>query len=279
MADRASAPPPGGPTSDPEDRPPSDPPSRLSPVRLLEAACPYLVARDGRWRSAGPTPEHRCTAVEPPASLALAKQRRLCLDERHRTCATYLAARGDLPGVETQGAPAAGGRLKRGGRASRWQYAATIPLVLDEGPRLGPLAGAGSRLGQAGLVVLVVAAFGILIVARQATGPGDTAAASLAPSPPPTPAASLVPSGIVATATPIERTPPATSSPTGSAPPSSPGPVSPTPGASVRTYRVQAGDTLSAIAARFGTTVKAIADLNGISDPSRIRVGQILRIP
>ncbi|MCL6640828.1 MAG: LysM domain-containing protein [Candidatus Rokubacteria bacterium] len=33
------------------------------------------------------------------------------------------------------------------------------------------------------------------------------------------------------------------------------------------------------MAARFGTTVKAIAELNGIADPSRIRVGQVLRIP
>ena len=46
-----------------------------------------------------------------------------------------------------------------------------------------------------------------------------------------------------------------------------------------RTYTVKAGDTLSAIAAKFGTTVKAIADLNHIQDPNMIIVGQVLAIP
>ena len=42
---------------------------------------------------------------------------------------------------------------------------------------------------------------------------------------------------------------------------------------------VKAGDTLSAIAARYGTTVTEIAAANGIRNPSLIRVGQILEIP
>jgi LysM repeat protein len=49
--------------------------------------------------------------------------------------------------------------------------------------------------------------------------------------------------------------------------------------ASARTYRVRSGDTLYAVAQRFGTTVKAIQELNEIDDPSRLRVGQVLRIP
>lgn len=44
-------------------------------------------------------------------------------------------------------------------------------------------------------------------------------------------------------------------------------------------YSVVSGDTLSAIAKRHGTTVPALAQLNGIKDPSLIRVGQTLRIP
>jgi LysM repeat protein len=44
-------------------------------------------------------------------------------------------------------------------------------------------------------------------------------------------------------------------------------------------YTVKAGDTLGAIAARFGTTATALAKLNGIADPSYIRVGQVLRLP
>jgi len=42
---------------------------------------------------------------------------------------------------------------------------------------------------------------------------------------------------------------------------------------------VKSGDTLSAIASRFGTTVRAISNLNGIDDPSRLSVGQVLLIP
>lgn len=48
---------------------------------------------------------------------------------------------------------------------------------------------------------------------------------------------------------------------------------------SLRTYTVQFGDTMSAIAARFDTTVAEIAALNGIANPNWIYVGQVLTIP
>src|SRR5215831_2479284 len=43
-------------------------------------------------------------------------------------------------------------------------------------------------------------------------------------------------------------------------------------------YTVQAGDTLFRIATRFGTTVQAISQLNGITNPNLIFPGQVLRI-
>ena len=44
------------------------------------------------------------------------------------------------------------------------------------------------------------------------------------------------------------------------------------------TYTVVAGDTLSEIAAKFGTTIAAIASLNKISNVNEIYIGQVLRI-
>ena len=45
------------------------------------------------------------------------------------------------------------------------------------------------------------------------------------------------------------------------------------------TYVVKAGDTLSAIAAQFGTTVEAIVKANDIKDPDFLSEGQELIIP
>ena len=52
----------------------------------------------------------------------------------------------------------------------------------------------------------------------------------------------------------------------------------PSSGNSSRTYTVQAGDTLSGIAAKFGTTVANLVTLNNISDPNLIYVGQVLYV-
>ena len=53
------------------------------------------------------------------------------------------------------------------------------------------------------------------------------------------------------------------------------GPVGP----SDKTYTVVAGDTLSAIAQRFGTTVEKLCQLNNIDNPNLIYVGQVLILP
>ncbi|MFE9300508.1 LysM peptidoglycan-binding domain-containing protein [Streptomyces sp. NPDC006856] len=44
-------------------------------------------------------------------------------------------------------------------------------------------------------------------------------------------------------------------------------------------YTIKSGDTLGEIAAEHGTTVKALASLNGISDPNRIAAGKVLKLP
>lgn len=56
-------------------------------------------------------------------------------------------------------------------------------------------------------------------------------------------------------------------------------PTTTTTAAPPATYTVQSGDTLSAIANRFGTTVAALVEANGLADPDRLEVGQVLQLP
>jgi LysM repeat protein len=50
-------------------------------------------------------------------------------------------------------------------------------------------------------------------------------------------------------------------------------------GASTSRYAVQPGDSLSAIAVRFGVSATTLMSLNGISNPNRIFVGSLLTLP
>lgn len=45
------------------------------------------------------------------------------------------------------------------------------------------------------------------------------------------------------------------------------------------TYTVVAGDTLSGIAQRYGTSYQTLAAMNGIANPNLIKVGQVLKVP
>ena len=49
-------------------------------------------------------------------------------------------------------------------------------------------------------------------------------------------------------------------------------------GSSAVYYTVKSGDTLSKIAAKYGTTYQKIATLNGIKNPNKIYAGQKLRV-
>jgi LysM repeat protein len=100
--------------------------------------------------------------------------------------------------------------------------------------------------------------------------------------------------GTVAAPTPLTRgldsvTPEAGTAASGAPTPSAPSPqqVVVSPAASTgaattgqsSTYTVVAGDTLATIAARFGTTPEAIAQLNSLADPNALTLGQKLLIP
>ncbi|MEO5884393.1 MAG: LysM domain-containing protein [Candidatus Limnocylindrales bacterium] len=255
-------------------------------VPATAAVCPYLLAADGRWRSASPAREHRCTAISPPAILAADKQRRLCLAAEHVACATYQVAtgQGDLQELNAR-AP-----VSRAHRISGRDLVRTAPLVLDHGrlPRSIPAAAADRGLGQGALLLLMAIAFVAIFVARLSGGtdggdrggilagattasPSGAAASGTGAAAVPTdatePVRTLVPTA-------VEPSAPPTASP---APPAATNP--PTPTERPTRYKVKRGDTLSGIAAAFGTTTKALQKLNAITDPSRLRIGQVLRLP
>ena len=53
----------------------------------------------------------------------------------------------------------------------------------------------------------------------------------------------------------------------------------PAPAPSARTYKIKSGDSLSAIAARFGTTTRKLMNLNDIANADQIRIGQVIKLP
>ncbi len=91
----------------------------------------------------------------------------------------------------------------------------------------------------------------------------------LAPKPTPTSAPAAGPRGTTPTASAPKTTPLVL------APVPAP-PIVPKSSASV--YAVRPGDTLAVIAGRQGTTVDRLVQLNGIANPDRIYVGQILQL-
>jgi LysM repeat protein len=240
----------------------------------------------------------------------VSKQRELCLQPAHFGCATYQAARqvsadaktpadgGLWP--ETRGAvlsleTARGARTALPGFAGRTSgQAALIALMVLAFVLLAitrvspPLSADVPSPADAGAIVSP---------APGASG-SPVAPASPTVSPSPTPAAtptvppSSAPSGDASPAAGSSGSPAAGSSgspaagssgspaPTSAASPtpaSSPG--APSPSAGATTYRVQGGDTLSGIAARFGVTVRALKAANGITNVALIRPGQVLVIP
>lgn len=243
------------------------------------AVCPYLLAAGGAWRASTASREHRCTAVAPPAVLAAEKQRRLCLVADHATCSTFLAAQAARDA-------AAGAMVGRGPRRA---IPRTSPLVLDQGRLVVGLPGLPDRgVGQGGLVALMAVAFGAIAVSRMSGGGPDVVpAAAGGTSASPTVVASAAPvdaarpetsSTASAAASPERTLVPSDIEPTPSAPAATSG-STPAPPAAAATYKVKSGDSLSAIAAAHDTTWQVLAELNGIADPQKLRVGQVLTLP
>jgi LysM repeat protein len=246
----------------------------------LPSLCPYLATAEGSWRSARAVPEHRCTAVSPPVPLAADKQRRLCLVEAHTSCATYGAA------MAARAEP-----IEQSGHSR--PIARMTPVILDQGRfDVRVPAWRTDRTSQGLLVGILGVAFAAILFAR----PADPAGAGpFMNNPSALPGGSLE-SSDPGRAEPTDQTSTETDDPaaatdisTDSEPPEasagSGGQASPAsttsaePATSGATYRVKSGDTLSAIAARFGTTTRVLVRLNDIADPSKLRIGQVLKLP
>ena len=239
------------------------------PARPFSGVCPYLAAVDGEWRSSTVAREHRCGAVAPPAPLAAEKQRRLCLTHDHVICATYDAARAARP-VAHDRLPV----LPR-------PIARTTPVVLDHG-RIAidmPAFRSDPPVWQAILIGILAIAFAAIVLTRVTDGGSSGAATGASHVPGQSVTASAAATGAGASQDAATAGPSGALDPTpgsgASAGPSDPGASAP----ATQTYKVKAGDTLVGIAAKFGTTPKAIATLNGISDPTSLHAGQILKIP
>jgi len=251
------------PASDVPSAPAPDAPERARPASAPEVAaaiCPYLASASGAWRSAGPSREHRCTALAPPAPQTADKQRRHCLSADHVECSIFGAAR---TARETALAGGADPRRISAADETRRPLPRTAAVLLEP-PRLIDQV---TRLqldrapGQVALVALMVVAFVVVALSRFSGGG---------------PAASPGPSFVGAGPSPLQ-TPSPSPFPTPSGGPS--GPPSASPGPSFRTtYRVKKGDTLAGIAAKYKVTAAAIRAVNGLKT-NTIHAGQLLKIP
>jgi LysM repeat protein len=166
--------------------------------------------------------------------------------------------------------------LSRRRSPARRPIARTTPILLER-PRPGLQVSEPARrlAGQVILVALLVIAFAAIAVAR--FGAGSPSALPVSPSA----LASASPSVASPTVRPTP-TPTPSNSPAASGSPRATATPRITPKASsaaFQTYTVRPGDSLSSIAARFGVSTSALQRLNGIKNPSLLRVGQVLRIP
>ena len=229
----------------------------------VDRICPLLaLSADLRTVTHGYDPDHRCTATAPALAVDRPTQQRLCLQEGHRECPRYR----EVASARAAGAPAPRPAPDATFVSTRLVIEAdaawhTVTTPARNLPRPGRRAAAGAVavvvVGTLAAAGVSSAGFGLLGTATSAPQPTATPTPSPTPSPTPTP----------------EPTPSVSPTPTASpTPPSTPAP-------SVRIYVVQPGDTLSAIAARFGVSVQAIINANGLANPNTLGIGQRLVIP
>lgn len=271
--------------------------------------CPFVgLADDQQSRFSFPHPAHRCFGLRRPKAIAPPYQTTFCLTPSYAGCTIYrrVAAGGGQPVVA------------RGADVDAVARAGTAPAERIKPPATRSpvwlVAGVSVLLVVAAVLAYrIVTAGGGLMAGSLTTTPEPPVAVATAEVPV-TPEESIQPDQTLSGGTPGATAPPGTpiatstatapasalpsASPSSSASASPAGPISPSPAPSVRAtptsqvasasptvgvgflrYTVQAGDSLSGIALRYGVSIAEIARLNAIKERSLILVGQQLIIP
>lgn len=264
-------------------------------------ACRYLgLAQDRSTHFTFADAAHQCFALARPTSIDAEFQKSHCLPGLASQCTRFIAAEQLAAGPTTGGIPPAAvtrrplvGSPAGAARPVRLLLAilVVIGIVVAAAGILGGLPGPLLRAGVLQSSESPAASAQDAVSATTApTSTPQPSIQSVAPAltPPPTPPATPRSATPSASAPSVTPTPTPTANPTPAATPVPTEPPAatarpsatprPTSTRAPRYYVVRPGDTLSAIAARFGTTVAALMALNGLADPSFIRTGQQLRI-
>lgn len=234
-------------------------PTERLPRLSLPEVCPHLGLRgDPASCALFPRPDHACGVPGAPPP-PLEWQAGYCLSHRHAECPHFRAhAAGqaaELPGRT---------RSFRSGRRAWLAVAGALAAACG-------LLGVAFAQGYISIDVSTAEPSPAATAGMAAASPAARGGPSPAPAPTATPALSPAASPTV--------TPEPTLAPTATPQPTAtPSPV-PSPSPRPETHVVAEGETLSEIAARYGTTVEAIMELNGLTDPNTIPAGMVLRLP
>ena len=212
---------------------------------------------------------HRCYADGRPRAIDLSYQGSFCLVPTYTECPRYRAAAASRPpGAATPGV--SGVALERVGAE------AGAPGASGE-PDRRPPGGTSRWYGVVAIVLAVAVLAGAAYLASPAIGDWMRQVGAGAAATSPSPSTSSL-----ATLAPTPASPAPTPTTTRAAIPS----ITPTPAAATSTlaatplvHVVVKGDTLIAIAARYGVTLAAVEKANGITGAGIIYVGEHVVIP